>query len=82
MGKIYRDMDGKKIKNGNILSNPYDTYDYIVLSDENGDLFLGSYDCPLENYRPQDFWKIIDKISPKGLEPNKELNQQLNENDG
>jgi hypothetical protein len=58
-GMKYHDKNGKQIKDGDTLFNPYDQEPYqMVISDGKGKLFLGDFDSPLERYSPEIFWEL------------------------
>ena len=57
----YYDKNGKEIKSGDTLYNPYDQEQYqMVISDGTDKLFLGDFDSPLERYLPETFWEITE----------------------
>ena len=57
------DKHGNEIKAGDVLFNPHDRDGYhTVIQDQDGNLFLGDYDSPLERYAPHIWWEIVSKI--------------------
>lgn len=58
----YEDKEGREIQAGDVLHNPWDAEGYIkVLEREDGRLFLGDMDSPLEKYRPEKWWTISNR---------------------
>ena len=55
-----KDKNGTEIMAGDTLFNPYDRdMYYVVLQGENGKLYLGDFDSPLEKYNPHIWWEIV-----------------------
>ena len=60
------DKTGKEIKSGHILYNPYDRDKYHeIISDNEGNLYLGDFDSPIARYAPHLWWEIVPKIGFK-----------------
>ena len=54
------DKNGTEIKAGDTLFNQYDRDQYhTVLQGEDGKLYLGDLDSPLERYAPQTWWEVV-----------------------
>lgn len=53
------DKNGREIRAGDIIYNPYDRDEYHeVIQDSTGKLFLGDFRSPLEKYNPSEFWEV------------------------
>ena len=58
---MMKDKNGTEIKEGDILFNPHDRDMYhTVLQGENGKLYLGDYDSPLDRYGPDIWWEVVE----------------------
>ena len=56
------DKNGIEIGAGDTLFNPHDRDQYhTVLRGEDGKLYLGDLDSPLERYAPQTWWEVVHK---------------------
>lgn len=61
---IMRDKNGKEIKAGDTLFNPWDTIQYHqVIEGTDGKLYLGDLGSPLESYAPDKYWEIFNDES-------------------
>ena len=57
---MMKDKNGTEIKEGDILFNPHDRDMYhTVLQGEDGKLYLGDYDSPLDRYGPDIWWEVV-----------------------
>ncbi len=55
-----KDKNGIEIMAGDTLFNPYDRDKYhVVLQGEDGRLYLGDFDSPLERYAPETWWEVV-----------------------
>lgn len=60
-----QDKHGTEIKAGDMLFNPHDRDQYhTVLQGDDGRLYLGDLDSPLERYAPQTWWEVVHSRSP------------------
>ena len=56
-----KDKNGVDIVAGHTLYNTHDKNErYLVLTDDEGRLFLGDFDSPLFRYSPSEFWEVVD----------------------
>lgn len=57
----YVDRNGVEIKEGDKLHNPMDKNPYYeVLKGSDGKFYLGDFDSPIDRYRPDLFWELIE----------------------
>jgi hypothetical protein len=63
MGGTMKDKNGTEIKAGDTLFNSHDRDQYhTVLQGNDGKLYLGDLDSPLERYAPQTWWEVVPKF--------------------
>ena len=70
---IMRDKNGKEIKAGDTLLNPWDTIKYHqVLEGTDGRLYHRDLDSPLEEYRTNEYWEISNDEPRDDIWPEEE----------